>query len=881
MKKPLQQVKDFYTSLLKKIPSERRLPFFTLSFTLAALVITIIAVQQQQNLVQNAAENECPIESPATELSREDRQATRAAKRAERGKSGKNGNESVTEIPGETEVTVAITNTGTPPTINGSANSRSVSSIEKERRVNGIKGQLLVRYKKGKNKKRVDDKVKKHKGKLKKRNDSLKVDVVVVPAGEETAALNDIKNDPDVASVERDYPGFALALPNDKYFHVQYGLHNTGQKIEDLGITTTNDVDIDAPEAWEKTEGGVKVAVIDSGIEKNHPDLKGKVVGNKNFTTLPDGDKFGHGTAVAGIIAANTNNNEGIAGTCPKCTLLDAKVLDDTGITQSQETMAEAIHWAVDSGAQVINMSIGSMGTSSVLEEAVDYAWNKNVLIVASAGNCGDEDFKDEGCDTQNQKIYPAALENVVAVGAVDYNGKTASFSERGDWVDVVAPGVSIATTAPTTDYVLRHDEKTGNEGSLSYAYFDGTSFATPMVAGVAALAYSAGHETAAEVRGQLENTAQDVAGSGSDAKHGMVNAAAAVGGEATDEDPTSSGSAQPSCKPKKDKNKNTDKKKNREDKKDTKDKKNDSSNREPNNPKKAICSMLPSLPFCRGNNTGNTQTGSGRKDICPTKSPGNTSNPNKNSKGGSGRDGQENTSNKESNVQIGEINDDDTTDTTVTINGQAQSNQGSSNIGDINTGGQTGGNHETIITITQNGGNQTDDQSGGNGNQPNSNSKGGKNNTNGTDGDCGNGSDTTGTTKDKSNNKNKDTKAKDKGKRSSGGSAPSLICRLFPFFGSCKRDDTRNAKNDRSKNDKKDTKDSKKDDKKSDKKDVKAATDAVNTTAYAKNVLVYNALTTCLSADAKSACTMVMKEVADISGDGAVDSTDFSLYTQ
>jgi len=213
----------------------------------------------------------------------------------------------------------------------------------------------------------------------------------------------------------------------------------------------------------------VLIAVLDTGIDQNHEDLAGKVVTSVNFSkiqTMADG--HGHGTHIAGIIAAATNNGLGIAGIAPNARLLNVKVADDNGIVWSS-SVTQGIVWAVDHGANVINMGFFVPATSAALEQAIEYAWSNGTVLVAAAGN-----------DIKSVPIYPAYYPEVIAVGATDVSGHLWSKSNYGEWVDTYAPGVDIYSTFP------------GN----NYGYQSGTSVASAYVSGVAALAFASVTDT-------------------------------------------------------------------------------------------------------------------------------------------------------------------------------------------------------------------------------------------------------------------------------------------------------------------------------------------------------------------------------------------------
>jgi thermitase len=241
----------------------------------------------------------------------------------------------------------------------------------------------------------------------------------------------------------------AVAASNDDYSGRQWAIPKTM-----------------VPQAWEVTSGeaSVVIAVLDTGIDSEHEDLAGKVIAEVNFTdSLTTNDIYGHGTHVAGIIAAAANNGAGIAGIAYNCRLMNVKVADDCGSFESP-VAAKGIRWAVEHGAKVINISLFSTESSRELEEAINYAWSKGVVVVAAAGNF-----------IGIKAAYPAYYSDCLAVAATDSNDCVASWSSWGDWVDVAAPGVDIYSTLPGNRY-----------GSKS-----GTSMAAAHVSGLAGLLFA------------------------------------------------------------------------------------------------------------------------------------------------------------------------------------------------------------------------------------------------------------------------------------------------------------------------------------------------------------------------------------------------------
>ncbi len=231
------------------------------------------------------------------------------------------------------------------------------------------------------------------------------------------------------------------------------------------------------PQAWDRSRGDpdVTVAVLDTGVALTHPDLDGAVVGRFHAvggaaSTTDVTDAIGHGTAVAGVVAAETDNARGIAGVGFDTSILAVKVASPGGLIYGPD-LARGIRWATDRGADVINMSLGGPRYDEAMLSAVRYAVDRGVVMVASSGNEG-----------TTRRSYPAALPGVLAVGATDGRSR-ASFSSYGDWVDVAAPGVDVLSTL-----------KSGG-----YGRWDGTSFAAPIVSGQAALLRAASPAASAE----------------------------------------------------------------------------------------------------------------------------------------------------------------------------------------------------------------------------------------------------------------------------------------------------------------------------------------------------------------------------------------------
>jgi thermitase len=238
-----------------------------------------------------------------------------------------------------------------------------------------------------------------------------------------------------------------------------------------------------------ETEETVLVAILDTGIDRNHEDLKGKVVGEINFSDSSTcNDLNGHGTFIAGIIAANINNGAGIAGIAPNARLLNVKIADDNGYCRGSD-LAMGIVWAANYGAKVINVSIELDFSFPKLKQAVNYAWEKGAVILAATSNYSIE------------PVYPAYYENCIAIAATDkYDQDDFSF-EYGDWVDIAAPGTTVYSTLPNN----------------RYAFESGTSFAVAHTSGLAALLFSIARDNNLdgrlndEVRAAIQDGAQQI----------------------------------------------------------------------------------------------------------------------------------------------------------------------------------------------------------------------------------------------------------------------------------------------------------------------------------------------------------------------------------
>jgi subtilisin family serine protease len=314
-------------------------------------------------------------------------------------------------------------------------------------------------------------------------------------------------------AVEYAEPNYVVTLANEGSV--------TGVSVNDPQTAGQYSLDrMRVRDAWSHTTGGSNViAVLDTGVQANHPDLSGRVLPGYNFvsSTTNAADDNGHGTWVAGIIAANANNGYGIAGISWTDKILPVKIMNSSG-TGSTSNLTSGIVWAANNGAHVINMSVGGFPYSKAVEDAVNYAWNKGAVLVGAAGNNGrQEDF------------YPASYANVVNVSATQVDDEFSHWSSYGPKVEVSAPGSSVLTTNCTAS-------SCPNASWGSHTYISGTSFATPNVAGVIALIKARYPSyTPSQIVYRLYSTVDDLGYPGRDHRYGRgrVNALRAVGGTA------------------------------------------------------------------------------------------------------------------------------------------------------------------------------------------------------------------------------------------------------------------------------------------------------------------------------------------------------------
>jgi thermitase len=388
--------------------------------------------------------------------------------------------------------------------------------------------EILVKFEPGTNAADIDKLNRSHGTSIKSRIPQIGIMVLKVSSGQVTGKVAAYEKNPNVIYAEPNYIR-QLIVPNDEIsgttfgFDDQWALNNTGQ------TEGTADADIDWLEVYETltADSSVIIAVNDSGLDLSHPDLNGKLTAGWDWVDNdnepldvynPANPSYGHGTHVAGIAAAETNNSEGIAGiafgTATK--IMPVRIFDENGSTTIL-AIVNGLIFAADNGANVINMSYGGTQRSKAEHDAVKYAWNSGAVLVAAAGNYG------EYLNAATWKNYPAAYKEVIAVSATDHRDTLAYYSSHGNWLSVAAPGGDLSET-----YL---------GGILStypggYVWWSGTSMATPHVSGLAGLLFAQDPTRSnAEVRSIIEATVDDLGDAGFDSLYGYgrINAYAAI----------------------------------------------------------------------------------------------------------------------------------------------------------------------------------------------------------------------------------------------------------------------------------------------------------------------------------------------------------------
>lgn len=361
-----------------------------------------------------------------------------------------------------------------------------------------VPDEILLKFKPGVSDKAKNN-IKKHFG-IKKKDEIAQIGVEIgkVPEKAKDKIIEALKKNPNIEYVEPNYIFQFEATPNDGL------LYNAAWDLQKIG----------APAAWDISKGSssVVVAVLDTGVNANHEDLVGKIVPGYDFADN-DSDTSdcaaGHGTIVSGRVGASTNNSKGIASLGWNTPILPLKVASNTNcVGGSSGIAATALIFAADHGAKVANMSFGGSGYSQTWQDAINYAWDRGMVITAAAGNYS----------APGSIAFPASGEHVIAVGATDAVDNKAGFSATGLQLDVVAPGSYVYSTCPET--------------ISCYKGYSGTSFASPQVAVLAALIISANPGlNPQQVTDIITSTAKDLGAAGRDDSYGWgrINAAAAL----------------------------------------------------------------------------------------------------------------------------------------------------------------------------------------------------------------------------------------------------------------------------------------------------------------------------------------------------------------
>ncbi|MCP5159414.1 MAG: S8 family serine peptidase [Gammaproteobacteria bacterium] len=349
-------------------------------------------------------------------------------------------------------------------------------------------GRILVQTKAGLSDTELDKVLKSHNGKAIGHIRQINLHLVQVPPHAEEAVARALANNPHVKFAELDMQVEAEQIPNDPNYASAWHLPK-----------------IQAPTAWDSSQGNnVTIAILDTGVDASHPDLIGQLVTGWNSASgnADTADIYGHGTKVAGTAAATTNNGIGVAGVAGAARIMPVRVTNDPSGYAYWSSIANGLAWAADHGARVANISYEATGSSSIAS-AAQYLQGKGGVTVVAAGNSGaDPGYSDSPY--------------MISVSATASNDTKASWSNFGYFVDVAAPGVNIWTTT--------------NGGS--YGAVSGTSFSSPVTAGVVALMIAANPSLSPTVLEEiLENTADDLGSAGRDTYYGYgrVNAAAAV----------------------------------------------------------------------------------------------------------------------------------------------------------------------------------------------------------------------------------------------------------------------------------------------------------------------------------------------------------------
>jgi thermitase len=365
-------------------------------------------------------------------------------------------------------------------------------------------GEILVKFKSAASNFSIENSLRRHKAKIRRRLHRRNTMVWATANGREKEIVDRLNADPSVDYAEPNYIYRAFNTPNDPNFNKQWG-HTT----------------INSASGWDITEGSAStvIAIIDSGIDENHPDLKDKIVAGYDFVdndTVPH-DLHGHGTHVAGIAAAITDNGMGVAGMDWNARIMPIRVLDEYGSGYSSD-ISDGITWACSNGAKVLNLSLGGPHYSQIMQDTINSARDAGCLVIAAMGNS-----RTDG----NPTNYPAGYANVFTVAATNSTDTYTYYSQYGTHCDISAPGGEMDayhdpggfySTMPTYSVHLTSIY----DYDQNYDYLQGTSQATPMVSGLAALIWAVNPNLTSDlVQATIEKTAVDLGAPGKDDNYG------------------------------------------------------------------------------------------------------------------------------------------------------------------------------------------------------------------------------------------------------------------------------------------------------------------------------------------------------------------------
>jgi serine protease len=394
----------------------------------------------------------------------------------------------------------------------------AVCAYGSEKREEFVPGEIIVKFKEQVSESKSENIIKSKGSSTLSKSPYAGFHRLTIAYGKTTQQMVEIfSKDPDVEYAELNYYAYAHLIPNDPLYPQQWNFNSSGG--------------INIEPAWDITTGdpNVIIAIIDTGVayEDYHkrpanfiqaPDLANtRFVAGYDFINKDShpNDDEGHGTHVCGTIAQSTNNSLGVAGIAFNCSIMPVKALDKSG-SGPYDTIADAVVFAVNNGAKVINMSLGGTFDSITLRNAVAYAYNHGVTCVCSAGNAG-----------PNQPVeYPAAYDQYcIAVGATTINRTRAYYSNTGSYIDLVAPG------GDGGNYQILQQTFLSNPTQFGYYPFSGTSMAAPHVSGVAGLLASRGITAPDQIREALQNSAIDLGTPGRDNEYGygLINAFATL----------------------------------------------------------------------------------------------------------------------------------------------------------------------------------------------------------------------------------------------------------------------------------------------------------------------------------------------------------------